>query len=82
LQASLIEFEAGVRDRKTLIGAAESVIRSEPRVQLQYLSLTDPFYLQEVETVEKSGGILSGALTVGKTRIIDNLLLGMDTNTL
>ena len=81
MQASLIEFKAGARDRKTLIDAAESVIRSEPRVKLQYLSLADPFYLQEVEVVEK-GGILSGAITVGKTRIIDNLLLGMDTDTL
>lgn len=77
----MIEFNAGNRDRKTLIETAESVIKSEPRVQLQYLSLTDPLYLEEVETV-KEGAILSGAIIVGKTRIIDNLLLGLDTKTL
>ena len=51
-------------------------------VEVDYISLVDPFLLHEVENVGKEGGILSGAIRFGNTRIIDNVLLGVNTNLL
>ena len=69
-------FNQGVRDRQVIIDRMNQVINKEPRVKLQYWSLADPLTLSEVEKIG-DGVILSGALLVGKTRIIDNILLGM-----
>eukprot|EP00842_Homolaphlyctis_polyrhiza_P005209 jgi/Hompol1/568/HPOL_002551-RA len=83
LLASVNAFKSGVTDRKKLIAAAADVIGQEPGVQLEYLSIADPYLLEEVEDIDSSqGAILSGAVRVGKTRIIDNVLLGMPTTRL
>ncbi|KAJ3287810.1 hypothetical protein HK104_008452 [Borealophlyctis nickersoniae] len=79
LSAGLDACETGVKDRKDLIEIIEKVIKAEPRVQLEYLSLANPFSLVEEERVGEDGAILSGAIRVGKTRIIDNVLLGVST---
>ncbi|KAJ3119360.1 pantothenate synthase [Nowakowskiella sp. JEL0407] len=45
---------------------------------LEYLSIADPYYLKEVDVLDKNNSaIFSGALKVGKTRIIDNVGLGL-----
>lgn len=55
---------------------AKSIIEEEPNVQLDYLSIASPETLQELHTIDPSvGAIFSGAIRVGKTRIIDNILL-------
>ncbi|RGB34828.1 Pantoate-beta-alanine ligase [Rhizophagus diaphanus] len=44
-------------------------------LKLDYLSIADPTTLEELQEVEEGkGAIISGALFVGTTRIIDNLL--------
>ncbi|KAJ3273263.1 pantothenate synthase [Terramyces sp. JEL0728] len=78
MQAAIAAFGAGVRDRKELIRKAEQVILQEKNIKLEYLSIAEPLSLTEVETVGKEGAILSGAIKVGNTRIIDNVLLGME----
>ncbi|KAJ3050543.1 pantothenate synthase [Rhizophlyctis rosea] len=71
-------FQSGERRRSELISAVEEVVKGEERVQLEYLSLADPFLLGEVDVVQDGvGAIFSGAVKVGKTRIIDNVLLGI-----
>lgn len=69
-------LEQGIRDRKTLIDIATRVISFEKNIVIEYLSIADPITLREVDKVS-AGAIFSGATKVGKTRIIDNLLLGM-----
>jgi pantoate--beta-alanine ligase len=73
-------FNSGVRDRNSLLRACKDKIHSLGG-DLEYLSLADPIDLREVEMVA-SGAILSGAIKVGTTRIIDNVLLGIDKNSL
>jgi pantoate--beta-alanine ligase len=43
-------------------------------VRLQYVSVADPLTLQELDIVD-SDALLSMAVYVGKTRLIDNFLL-------
>ncbi len=81
LIAAEAKYNSGDRSRKGVIEAAEHFIRQQEAVtkgivQYEYLSLADPDTLVECETIDERGAILSGAIRVGKTRLIDNLLLG------
>lgn len=68
------QFLAGERRGDALRQAMEAVLAEEPLAQPQYVSVADPDTLQELETVE-TGGLLSLAVRIGQTRLIDNLLL-------
>jgi pantothenate synthetase len=51
------------------------VLESEPLVNVQYISCADPVTLDELQgSIER--GLLSLAVRRGKTRLIDNILLG------
>ncbi|ORX52222.1 Pantoate-beta-alanine ligase [Piromyces finnis] len=69
-------FEQGTRDRATLIKVATETIEAEKSVRLEYLSLAHPTTLEELDTIGEDGAILSGAMYVGTTRLIDNVTLG------
>ncbi|KAI9011225.1 Pantoate-beta-alanine ligase [Gaertneriomyces semiglobifer] len=68
----------GAKSRERILKAAKDVIDAEPGAVYEYLSLADPFDLQEVNMVGSTGAILSGAVRIGKTRIIDNILLDLE----
>ena len=79
LLESISIYKSGIRDRKSILSSAQKVIEKEKSVKLEYLSLTEPIRLEEVDVIDdKVGAILSGAIRMpGGTRIIDNILLGM-----
>ena len=77
MQAATHAFKCGVVSRKELITVMDDVL-STAGCTSQYWSIAEPFSLQELESISPdSGAILSGAIVVGKTRIIDNVLLGV-----
>jgi pantoate--beta-alanine ligase len=53
----------------------QDVLRSEPLAQMQYVSCADYDTLEELDTV-KGKTLLSMAVFLGKTRLIDNFVLG------
>ena len=68
-------FEGGERDAEKLRQLVREVVSSEPRAQIQYVSCADYDTLTELDTV--TGKILlSMAVFLGKTRLIDNFVLG------
>jgi len=74
LMAAREGFASGVRDAGELRRIMAEVVNCEPLAALQYVSCADPLSLQELEgTVRRA--LLSLAVFVGKTRLIDNLLL-------
>jgi len=75
LAAARASFESGQRDASSLRRVVTDTIADEPLAQLEYVSCADPHTLQELETVE-SRGLLSLAVQVGPTRLIDNTILG------
>lgn len=80
MKKSVSLYNQGIHDRKALLEAAQKAIEgNQSGAKLEYLSLAEPFSLQEVDKIDpKVGAILSGAVRMrGGTRIIDNVLLGM-----
>lgn len=67
-------YVAGERQGDVLRSIMESIIAAQPLAQAQYVSAADPETLVELERIE-DGVLLSMAVYVGKTRLIDNLLL-------
>jgi len=67
-------YDAGERDAETLRAKMKEVIAVEPRAQMQYVSCADYDTLAELETVTGKT-LLSMAVLIGKTRLIDNFVL-------
>lgn len=67
-------YENGERDADQLRRAMKDVLASEPLAQVQYVSCADYDSLEELETVTRKT-LLSMAVFVGKTRLIDNFVL-------
>ena len=75
LSAAKKEYEGGERSAEALRGKMKEVIEAEPRAQIQYVSCADYDSLEELEVV-KGKTLLSMAVILGKTRLIDNFVLG------
>jgi pantoate--beta-alanine ligase len=75
LQAAKESYETGERSAEVLRGKMKEVIMSEPRAQLQYVSCADFDTLQELDVLSGKT-LLSMAVLFGKTRLIDNIVLG------
>jgi pantoate--beta-alanine ligase len=67
--------EKGERDAAAIRAAVEPLIRSHPHTKIDYVTLCDPVTLEDVETLHGET-LLALAVRVGKTRLIDNCLLG------
>jgi pantoate--beta-alanine ligase len=75
LCAAKKQFDDGERDGDVLRAAMLSEIQLEPLAQEKYVSAADPETLQEFRQVGAKV-LLSLAVQIGKTRLIDNFLLG------
>ena len=69
-------FEQGEREADGLREIVIQTLRQEPLARVQYVSCADPDTLNELEASVKGKVLLSLAVYVGKTRLIDNQLLG------
>lgn len=74
LTAAQQAYQSGERSADRLRQAMLSVLTAEPLAQVQYVSCADRNSLEELEWVI-NGGLLSMAVYVGKTRLIDNFVL-------
>ena len=67
-------YESGERDAERLRQTMKDVLASEPLAQVQYVSCADYDTLEELNIVTGKA-LLSMAVYVGKTRLIDNIVL-------
>jgi pantoate--beta-alanine ligase len=74
LCAAKAAYERGERDAEKLRGKMKEVLAGEPLADAQYVSCADYDTLEELETVTGKA-LLSMAVYVGKTRLIDNVVL-------
>ena len=74
LSAAREAYERGERDAETLRGTMKKVLESEPLAEMQYVSCADYDTLEERDEI-KGKALLSMAVFVGKTRLIDNMVL-------
>ena len=74
LNAASTALKAGSRDAETLRQIMAATIDAEPLARRQYVSCADPLTLHELDGPVDSA-LLSMAVFVGRTRLIDNLML-------
>jgi pantoate--beta-alanine ligase len=74
-------FANGERDAIKIHQAMEAVFADEPLARSQYISLVDPKTLLDLENIETEA-LVSMAVYMGKTRLIDNTILGKPDLTL
>ena len=67
--------EKGIRDAKELLAAMTAVITAEPQARIDYVSAVDGETMQPVEEV-RDGVLVAMADYIGKTRLIDNFIVG------
>jgi pantoate--beta-alanine ligase len=75
LGAAKSAYEKGERKAGTLRQVMQDTLNAEPLAKLQYVSCTDYDTLEELEEI-KGKSLLSMAVYFGKTRLIDNFVLG------
>lgn len=75
LSAAAKAFDGGERQAEALRRRMAQVLADEPLAEPEYASVADPATLQELEgPVDEA--LLSLAVYVGETRLIDNMLIG------
>ncbi len=75
LNAAHTAYRSGEKSGECLRQVMADTINAEPLARLQYVSCADPQTLQEIEGGIQGRALLSMAVFVGKTRLIDNILL-------
>jgi pantoate--beta-alanine ligase len=75
LSAAKDTYESGERDAEKLRQLMKDVLASEPLIEIQYVSCADYDSLEELSEI-KGKALLSMAVFIGKTRLIDNVVLG------
>jgi pantoate--beta-alanine ligase len=75
LNAASDAYESGERDAETLRQIMRDILAAEPLAQIQYVSCAEYDTLEELDVIKRKA-LLSMAVFIGKTRLIDNLVLG------
>jgi len=75
LRKARAEYASGERNTQKIRSAMDAVFDAEPGAKVQYISIADPVTLKEIDRIETQA-LVSMAVYVGKTRLIDNSILG------
>ena len=75
LQAGQAVFMAGERDPAVVETATRDLLEAAPGVAPDYVALVDPAGFEPAKQAEP-GHVLAAAARVGRTRLIDNVILG------
>ncbi len=70
-------FRQGQRDAAKIREAIETLIQSHPFTDIDYINLCHPLSLEDIDTLEGET-LLALAVKVGKTRLIDNTVIGKE----
>lgn len=76
LTAAQAAHEAGERNAERIRAVMRKTLAGAPLADVQYVSCAHPRTLAELDTIGADGALLSMAVYFGKTRLIDNLVIG------
>ncbi|HEX6648449.1 MAG TPA: pantoate--beta-alanine ligase [Pyrinomonadaceae bacterium] len=68
-------YKEGERNANRLVELIRSTIEAEPRARLDYVTVADAETLEKVDRLDERRTLIALAAYVGKTRLIDNLIL-------
>ena len=74
-------YENGERNGGRLIELVRSTVAAEPLTRVDYVGLNDAETLEPLEQIGERPALLSLAVFIGKTRLIDNVVLGQSQET-
>ena len=77
LQAGQAAFSAGRRDPAAVEAAARELLEGRPGVEPDYVALVEPDSFEPAKQAE-AGQVLATAARVGRTRLIDNVILAAE----
>jgi len=69
-------YEAGERSAARLIELVRETLEREPLARIEYVSINDAETLVKLEKIEERPALVSLAVFIGQTRLIDNVVLG------
>jgi pantoate--beta-alanine ligase len=69
-------YDDGERSAASLIEMVRSTIDNEPLARIDYVAVSDADTLDKLDNVEDGPALLSLAVYIGKTRLIDNVIFG------
>ena len=69
-------IKEGERDSKVVIERMKNLILSHSSAKIDYIKITDPYTLEDVEKIEKKV-LVALAVFIGTTRLIDNILINV-----
>lgn len=75
LTAAQAAHAAGQTDAEAIRQLMLETLAQEPLAQVDYVSIADPRSLQELTSIDQHGALISLAVRIGKTRLIDNLVV-------
>jgi pantoate--beta-alanine ligase len=70
------EYNEGEHNAARLIEVVQKTIATEPLARVDYVSVNDLETLEEVDRIDDRPALVSLAAFIGKTRLIDNVVLG------
>jgi len=76
LSRAAAEYDNGERKAERLIEAVKSTVATESLARLDYVSINDAETLAQLDELGDRPALISMAVFVGKTRLIDNIVLG------
>ncbi|MDX6557657.1 MAG: pantoate--beta-alanine ligase, partial [Blastocatellia bacterium] len=69
-------YAEGEHSAPRLIELVRAMIEDEPLVRIDYVGVNDAETLERLDKIDDRPGLISLAVFVGKTRLIDNVVLG------
>ncbi len=68
-------FDNGVRNTDVILKEAMNIIKNEPLAAIDYIKVCDMNTLEDLDVIQNNA-LLALAVKIGKTRLIDNCMLG------
>ncbi len=68
-------YDSGERDAARIVGCVREELKGDPSLYVEYVEVRDASELSALKTIERPA-VLALAVRVGKTRLIDNVILG------
>jgi pantoate--beta-alanine ligase len=73
-------YDEGERSAPRLVESVRSTIGNEPLARIDYVSVNDAETLEKIDKLGEGPALLSIGVFIGKTRLIDNVVLGSQKN--